>query len=65
MTTAGIGFVYTLIQIPFAIYNVIKEKRLIPNGWLKVFDFYGDKVLKLFLTFKVNRTKREGSLSVI
>ncbi|CAI9754045.1 unnamed protein product [Fraxinus pennsylvanica] len=49
VAAAGIGFVYTLIQIPFAIYNVVKEKRLIRNGWLQVFDFYGDKVVAFLL----------------
>ncbi|KAG8379517.1 hypothetical protein BUALT_Bualt07G0096800 [Buddleja alternifolia] len=29
--TGAIGFVYTLIQIPFAMYNVVKEKR-----WIRV-----------------------------
>ncbi|XP_022867537.1 CASP-like protein 4D1 [Olea europaea var. sylvestris] len=67
VTTAGIGFVYTLIQIPFAIYNVIKEKRLIPNGWLKVFDFYGDKVVAFLLAtgvgvgFEMMRVSGGGS----
>ncbi|KAK6148003.1 hypothetical protein DH2020_018915 [Rehmannia glutinosa] len=44
-----IGFLYTLIQIPFAIYNVIKEKRWIRNGFLQEFDFYGDKVMAFLL----------------
>ncbi|KAL0355007.1 UNVERIFIED_CONTAM: CASP-like protein 4D1 [Sesamum radiatum] len=46
--TGAIGFLYTLIQIPFAVYNVVKEKRWIRNG-LQEFDFYGDKVMAFLL----------------
>lgn len=48
VSTAIIGFVYTLIQIPFAIYYASKEKRFIKHQCLPEFDFYGDKVLKYF-----------------
>ncbi|KAG8379519.1 hypothetical protein BUALT_Bualt07G0097000 [Buddleja alternifolia] len=47
--TGAIGFVYTLIQIPFAMYNVVKEKRWIRNGCLQQYDFYGDKVMAFLL----------------
>ncbi|KAI3455126.1 hypothetical protein Pfo_011789 [Paulownia fortunei] len=45
----AIGFVYTLIQTPFAIYNVVQDKRWIRNGCLQEFDFYGDKVMAFLL----------------
>ncbi|KAH6820721.1 hypothetical protein C2S53_003416 [Perilla frutescens var. hirtella] len=45
----AIGFVYTLIQLPFAIYNVLQEKRLIRNACLPEFDYFGDKVMALLL----------------
>ncbi|KAK4395530.1 CASP-like protein 4D1 [Sesamum angolense] len=47
--TGAIGFLYTLIQIPFTVYNVVKEKRLIRNGFLQEFDFYADKVMAFLL----------------
>jgi hypothetical protein len=43
---AAIGAVYTLLQLPFAIYYAIKGKRL--NGCFPEFDFYGDKVIKIY-----------------
>ncbi|XP_073152661.1 CASP-like protein 4D1 [Henckelia pumila] len=49
VSVGGIGVVYTLIQIPFAIYNAAKEKRLIRNGFLQEFDFYGDKLVAFLL----------------
>lgn len=39
-----IGCAYTLLQLPFTMYHVCKEKRMIRNGCLPEFDFYGDKV---------------------
>ncbi|XP_022886901.1 CASP-like protein 4D1 [Olea europaea var. sylvestris] len=49
LATALAGVAYTLIQIPFAIYNVVNEKRLIRNGFLQEFDFYGDKIIAFLL----------------
>ncbi|XP_075492027.1 CASP-like protein 4D1 [Primulina tabacum] len=49
VAVGGIGVIYTLVQIPFAIYNVAKEKRLIRNGFLQEFDFYGDKITAFLL----------------
>jgi hypothetical protein len=43
---AAIGAVYTLLQLPLAIYYAIKGKRL--NGCFPEFDFYGDKVIKIY-----------------
>ncbi|XP_057804900.1 CASP-like protein 4D1 [Salvia miltiorrhiza] len=45
----AVGFLYTLIQLPFAIYNVVHNKRLIRNGCLPEFDYFGDKVMALLL----------------
>ncbi|TXG57008.1 hypothetical protein EZV62_018321 [Acer yangbiense] len=50
LATAAVGFVYTIIQIPFAIYHAIKEKRVFKNQFLPEFDFYADKVC-LFVFF--------------
>ncbi|CAA2941843.1 CASP 4D1 [Olea europaea subsp. europaea] len=49
LATALAGVAYTLIQIPFAIYNVVNEKRLLRNGFLQEFDFYGDKIIAFLL----------------
>lgn len=38
------GILYSLIQLPFAMYHAVKEKRLIRGKFLPMFDFYGDKV---------------------
>nr|XP_009759519.1 PREDICTED: CASP-like protein 4D1 [Nicotiana sylvestris]XP_016443168.1 PREDICTED: CASP-like protein 4D1 [Nicotiana tabacum] len=43
------GILYSLIQLPFAMYYAAKEKRLIRGQFLLVFDFYGDKVVAFFL----------------
>ncbi|XP_059455180.1 CASP-like protein 4D1 [Corylus avellana] len=48
---AAIGAVYTLLQLPFAIYYAIKGKRL--NGCFPEFDFYGDKLISLLLATAV------------
>ncbi|KAL3818501.1 hypothetical protein ACJIZ3_004406 [Penstemon smallii] len=37
------------LQIPFAIYDVAREKRWIRNGFLPQFDFYGDKMIAFLL----------------
>nr|XP_043614457.1 CASP-like protein 4D1 [Erigeron canadensis] len=47
--TAVIGVVYMLIQIPFALYYVVKEKRLIQHSCLPEFDFYADKLISYIL----------------
>ncbi|CDO98631.1 unnamed protein product [Coffea canephora] len=49
VAVAGVGFIYTLIQLPFAVYHVSTEKRWIRNGCLPEFDFYGDKVISFLL----------------
>ncbi|KAG8382652.1 hypothetical protein BUALT_Bualt05G0099600 [Buddleja alternifolia] len=44
-----IGIIYTLLQIPFAIYYMKTKKHLINHyGFLK-FEFYADKLVTLFL----------------
>lgn len=51
LAIGAVGFLYTLVQIPFAVYYVCTEKRLIRNGCLPIFDFYGDIVRKSFSFF--------------
>ncbi|KAL2344186.1 hypothetical protein Fmac_005471 [Flemingia macrophylla] len=46
---AAIICVYCTVQLPFAIYYAIRQKRLIDNEFLPEFDFYGDKVASLLL----------------
>ncbi|XP_055825493.1 CASP-like protein 4D1 [Solanum dulcamara] len=43
------GVFYSLIQLPFAMYHAIKEKRIIRGKFLPMFDFYGDKVIAFLL----------------
>ncbi|KAJ7975304.1 CASP-like protein [Quillaja saponaria] len=49
LAVAAITAAYILIQLPFAIYYAVKEKRMIRGGYLREFDFYGDKVISLLL----------------
>ncbi|KAL1823590.1 CASP-like protein 4D1 [Daucus carota subsp. sativus] len=49
LAIGAVGFLYTLVQIPFAVYYVCTEKRLIRNGCLPIFDFYGDIVISFLL----------------
>lgn len=44
LAAAAGGMAYGLLQLPFSIYYACTEKRLIRNGFLPEFDFYGDKV---------------------
>ncbi|RDY13441.1 CASP-like protein 4D1, partial [Mucuna pruriens] len=46
---AIIGVAYGILQLPFAIYYAVQQKRLIRNGCLPDFDFFGDKVISLVL----------------
>ncbi|KAI3702679.1 hypothetical protein L6452_28428 [Arctium lappa] len=47
--TAIIGVVYSLIQIPFAVYYACTEKRLVRHSCLPEFDFYADKLVSYLL----------------
>ncbi|XP_010025962.2 CASP-like protein 4D1 [Eucalyptus grandis] len=49
LATAVIGAAYILVQLPFAIYYACTKKRMIRNGCLPEFDFYGDKLISLIL----------------
>ncbi|KAK4350534.1 hypothetical protein RND71_029847 [Anisodus tanguticus] len=49
LAAAAGGILYSLIQLPFAMYHAIKEKRLIRGKFLPMFDFYCDKVIAFFL----------------
>ncbi|XP_027357345.1 CASP-like protein 4D2 [Abrus precatorius] len=40
---------YCVVQLPFAIYYAVQQRRLIRNGFLAEFDFYGDKITSLLL----------------
>ncbi|XP_022634992.1 CASP-like protein 4D1 [Vigna radiata var. radiata] len=44
-----IGGAYCILQLPFAIYYSVQQKRLIRNGCLPEFDFFGDKVISVLL----------------
>ncbi|QCD92367.1 hypothetical protein DEO72_LG5g429 [Vigna unguiculata] len=46
---AAISCAYCIVQLPFSIYYAMRQKRLINNGFLPEFDFYGDKVISLCL----------------
>ncbi|TKY45283.1 CASP protein 4D1 [Spatholobus suberectus] len=46
---AAIACAYCIVQLPFAIYYAIRQKRLISNRFMPEFDFYGDKVTSLLL----------------
>ncbi|XP_029129970.1 CASP-like protein 4D1 [Cajanus cajan] len=46
---AAITCLYCIVQLPFAIYYAIRERRLIDNEFLPEFDFYGDKVTSMVL----------------
>nr|XP_016498946.1 PREDICTED: CASP-like protein 4D1 [Nicotiana tabacum] len=43
LAAAAGGVLYSLIQLPFALYHAVKEKRLIKGDFLPMFEFYGDK----------------------
>ncbi|XP_019167343.1 PREDICTED: CASP-like protein 4D1 [Ipomoea nil] len=49
LAVGAAGALYTLIQLPFAMYHVVKEKRMIRGKFLPNFDFYGDKVISFLL----------------
>ncbi|XP_035541713.1 CASP-like protein 4D1 [Juglans regia] len=44
---------YTVLQLPFAVYYASTGKRLIRNGYLPEFDFFGDKMISLLLATAV------------
>ncbi|KAK7364155.1 hypothetical protein VNO80_12593 [Phaseolus coccineus] len=50
---AIIGGAYCILQLPFAIYYAVKQKRLIRDGFLPEFDFFGDKVICVLLAIGV------------
>ncbi|KAJ0037405.1 hypothetical protein Pint_22516 [Pistacia integerrima] len=49
IATGIIGFLYSLGQIPFALYHASKGKRLIRNRCLPEFYFFGDKIIAFLL----------------
>ncbi|XP_027183180.1 CASP-like protein 4D1 [Coffea eugenioides] len=44
-----LGLVYTVMQIPLAVYYLRARKRLIERYSLLYIDFYGDKIMSLLL----------------
>ncbi|XP_017972515.1 PREDICTED: CASP-like protein 4D1 [Theobroma cacao] len=48
-SATAIGVLFTLLQIPFAIYHVCWVKRMILPELLLNFDFYADKVISNLL----------------
>ncbi|AES76210.1 hypothetical protein MtrunA17_Chr6g0479971 [Medicago truncatula] len=49
VAVAAIAGAYCIVQLPFSIYYAVQQKRLIRNGFLPEFDFYGDKVISALL----------------
>ncbi|XP_011000789.1 PREDICTED: uncharacterized protein LOC105108244 [Populus euphratica] len=49
LSTAVIGAAYTLLQLPFALYYALTEKRLIKLDILPELDLYGDKIIAFLL----------------
>ncbi|KAK4280625.1 hypothetical protein QN277_012227 [Acacia crassicarpa] len=49
VAVAAISAAYGIIQLPFALYYAVKQKRLVRNAFFPNFDFYGDKVISLLL----------------
>ncbi|GMY24061.1 CASP-like protein [Fagus crenata] len=49
VSVASIGGAYTLLELLFAMHYACTEKRLIRDGCLPEFDFYGDKIISLLL----------------
>ncbi|XP_061957323.1 CASP-like protein 4D1 [Populus nigra] len=49
LSTAVIGATYTLLQLPFALYYALTEKRLIKVDILRELDLYGDKIIAFLL----------------
>ncbi|KAF5189026.1 Casp-like protein 4d1 [Thalictrum thalictroides] len=53
MAAALLVFIYTLIEIPFAIYHVLKEKRLINHGCVPHFESCADQIMAYILATAV------------
>ncbi|XP_027357346.1 CASP-like protein 4D1 [Abrus precatorius] len=49
VVVAAIAGAYCLVQLPFAMYYAVQQKRLIRSEFLPEFDFYGDKVISMVL----------------
>ncbi|WOG92264.1 hypothetical protein DCAR_0311527 [Daucus carota subsp. sativus] len=44
-----VGCFYSLVQVIFGIYHVYTDKRSIQNGFLPIFDLYGDMLISFLL----------------
>ncbi|KAL5722003.1 hypothetical protein ACHQM5_005574 [Ranunculus cassubicifolius] len=51
VAAALLGFIYSVFQIPFALYHVSKEKHL--ARWLPAFNQYADQIMAYFLATAV------------
>ncbi|CAI0400035.1 unnamed protein product, partial [Linum tenue] len=49
LAVAIIGALYTVCQLPFAIYHVATGKRLSRNDCMPEFNFYGDELVSYLL----------------
>ncbi|KAK7291334.1 hypothetical protein RIF29_06391 [Crotalaria pallida] len=49
LAVATITIAYCTVQLPFSIYYAVHQKRLVRDGYLPEFDFYGDKVISVLL----------------
>lgn len=49
VAAAVIGFVYSLFQLPFALYYAIKGKRAFHGRFLGLLDFFVDKVYYIYV----------------
>lgn len=49
LAAAIVGFAYSLIQLPFALYYAVTGKRVFHGRFLGRLDFYVDKMLSFYL----------------
>ncbi|XP_009797006.2 CASP-like protein 4D2 [Nicotiana sylvestris] len=50
VVSAGMGgFLYSFIQLPFAMYYAFTGKKVIKGRFLGMLDFYADKIITFFL----------------
>lgn len=60
VAVASIAGAYCIVQLPFSIYYAVQQKRLIRNGFLPEFDFYGDKVLTFYYSIYNDENYGQG-----
>nr|GMD33982.1 CASP-like protein 4D1 [Ipomoea batatas] len=62
LAVGAAGALYTLIQLPFAMYHAVKEKRMIRGKFLPNFDFYGTSGVGVGFSASVELKDTIGSL---